>query len=90
MNVTTKLKHIDSDIIENYLTALDIEDVNEYLFPSGKYWEDYYNYPNMKEAVMLFRENLAHGVPIHIVIDSDCDGACSAAIMYNFLINSTA
>lgn len=86
MNVTTKLKHIDSDIIENYLTALDIEDVNEYLFPSGKYWEDYYNYPNMKEAVMLFRENLAHGVPIHIVIDSDCDGACSAAIMYNFLI----
>lgn len=86
MNVTTKLKQIDSDIIENYLTALNIEDVNEYLFPSGKYWEDYYNYPNIKEAVLLFRENLAHGMPIHIVIDSDCDGACSAAIMYNFLM----
>lgn len=86
MNVTTKLNQIDSDIIENYLIALDIEDVNEYLFPSGKYWEDYCNYPNMKEAVMLFRASLTRDVPIHIVIDSDCDGACSAAIMYNFLI----
>lgn len=86
MNVTAKLKYIDSDIVSQYLVSLGIENVDEYLFPTGWGIEDYKHYPNIEEAVLTFGANLFSGRPIHIVMDSDCDGACSAAIMYNFLI----
>lgn len=42
------------NFLEDYLKACGIEDIEEFLTPTGKYIENPYDYENMEEAVDLF------------------------------------
>lgn len=86
MNITTKLDHISSNFITQYLSALGIEDVKRYLKPTKKNYENHWNYPNMDKAVEILNWYIeTNDNPIGIICDSDADGVCSAALIYNFL-----
>ena len=56
------------------------------LLQEKKNYESHWNYPNIDKAVEILNwyvetnDNL-----IGIICDSDADGACSAALIYNFL-----
>lgn len=86
MQITTKLDHISSDFITQYLSALGIEDIKRYLKPTKKNYENHWNYPNINKAVEILNWYIeVNDNPIGIICDSDADGACSAALIYNFL-----
>lgn len=85
MNITTKLDHISSDFITQYLTALGIEDVKRYLKPTKKCFESHWNYENMGKAVEVLNWYIKNNSSIGIICDSDIDGCCSTALIYNFL-----
>lgn len=85
MQITTKLDHISSDFITQYLTALGIEDVKRYLKPTKKCFENHWNYPNIDKAVEVLNWYITNNSSIGIICDADVDGACSAALIYNFL-----
>jgi len=85
MNITTKLDHISSDFITQYLTALGIEDVKRYLRPTKKNYESHWNYAHIEEACEIVNWYITNHAPIGVIVDSDMDGACSGALIYNFL-----
>ena len=87
MNITTKLNNISEDFLYQYLTSLGIEDIEKYLNPDPNCFEKWSNYPNIKKACRVFNKYIKNKTIIGIVMDSDQDGTCSAALMYNFLMH---
>lgn len=85
MKTKPKLSYVADDFISQYLYALGIEDVKHYLSPIKKNIEPFNHYPNIKEGVSLFENAIELCKHIGIVVDSDMDGYCSAAIMRLFL-----
>lgn len=75
----------EATFLREYLSACDIVDVDEYLNPDSIEYQSPDMYKNMNVAVNLF--NHAKG-SVGIVIDSDLDGACSAAIAYLLCIEN--
>lgn len=69
MNITTKLDHISSDFITQYLSALGIEDIKRYLKPTKKNYENHWNYPNMNKAVDLLNWYITNSFSIEIIMD---------------------
>lgn len=69
----------EATFLREYLSACQIADVDAYLNPDSIEYQSPDMYKNMDVVVNLF--NHAKG-SVGIVIDSDLDGACSAAIAY--------
>lgn len=65
---------------------LTIEQVKELLNADEKYCNDPFEIYGMKKAIEQFNEEIAKENNILIICDSDCDGNCSSAIFYKFLI----
>ena len=42
---------------------------------------------NMRKGVELLVSHIAQGSKVMVIIDSDCDGYCSSAILINYLNN---
>ena len=78
MNVTPKLKRINKNFIPQYLKACGVEDPNKYLNPDGSCFDNPWDYENMGEAVDCLNKHLKD--KIGVLMDSDLDGACSAAL----------
>lgn len=75
----------EATFLREYLSACGIADVDAYLNPDSIEYQSPDMYKNMDVAVNLF--NHAKG-SVGIVIDSDLDGACSAAIAYMLCIEN--
>ena len=86
MNITTKLDHLSSNFITQYLSSLGIEDVNQYLHPNERCFENIWNYINISLACEVLKNHVDNQSNIGIICDSDEDGCCSASLIYNFLI----
>lgn len=77
-----------STFIQDYLTACGIDDVQEYLDPTGKYVDEPMGYEGMNEGLELIKESLSEQPNcIYIIQDCDVDGICSATLMYRFLVH---
>lgn len=72
--------------INSYLKKCGVQDVEEYLNPSGKYLDQYYNYTNIDFCVqeIAYWKNIEDS-KIFIVQDADGDGVCSTLILYQYL-----
>ena len=75
----------EATFLREYLSACGIADVDAYLNPDSIEYQSPDMYKNMDAAVNLF--NHVKG-SVGIVIDSDLDGACSAAIAYMLCIEN--
>ena len=84
MNVIPRIFKIDSvNFLEQYLTACGVEDTHLYLNPDRWMLDNPWDYENMEQAVGLLHESIDG--KIGIVVDTDCDGHCAAAIITLFL-----
>ena len=70
---------------ETVLRNRGIEDVDAYLNLDDSVLIHYSELDNIGEAVQCLLKHLENDSEIHIINDSDTDGACSSAIMYNYL-----
>lgn len=88
MNIKTILPKVNKEtFIDDYLNACGIEDIEEYLRPTGKYVDAPMNYEGMQEGLNLLCTyvNKKLDADYYIVHDSDVDGLCSATITLKFL-----
>lgn len=78
----------DKDITLNeYLRRCGIDDPVGYINPSNEVIESYAQYDGMGDACALLYNAITSDEYIVIVCDSDCDGYCSSAMAYQFLID---
>ena len=71
--------------IKTYLQKCGIEDIEEYLNPTGKYIENPFLYKNMIEGIQLFKYHYLQNSTVYILYDSDFDGYSSGTIMYQYM-----
>lgn len=79
-----------STFIEDYLGACKVEDVGEYLNPTGRYIDSPNLYVNMDEACSVVKRHVDEGDKIAVLVDPDNDGLCSTTIIYTFLKQQNA
>lgn len=85
MKINKKIKEINVDnFIEQYLKACGIENVEGYLNPDILFFDDPFDYVNINEAIQIFDYHVNNKSNVGILMDSDMDGACSAAIIDMF------
>lgn len=83
MKYKCKLEKITPHFIEDYLTSCGVSNVKKYLNPDNSCYENPMLYKNMDDAITMFHDKIANA-DVGIVKDSDMDGDCSAAIIYQF------
>ena len=90
MKVKPLLQSINpSNFLSQYLQALGIQDVDKYLNAGLDVMDNPWDYPNMKEGVERLRKAIDDGEKIGILVDADCDGNLSAALIVKFLLRFT-
>lgn len=72
--------------IDSYLTKCGIKDVEEYLNPTGKYIDNWYNYQDIPYAIKEIEYWSKLDSKIFIIQDGDVDGICSTVILYQYLM----
>ena len=92
MNIIEKLPNIAAeDFIIDYLQSCGVEDIQEFIKPTGKWVEpcEHYIDKNTYEQWCNYFNELVYNLhdkdKIYIVCDCDCDGICSATISYKYL-----
>lgn len=70
---------------ETVLRNRGIKNVDTYLNLDDSVLIHFSELDNINEAVQCLLKHLENDSEIHIINDSDTDGACSSAIMYNYL-----
>lgn len=86
MKVNPLLSNIDSkNFVNQYLSALGIDDVDRYLCPDVGCKDNPWIYPNMDKAVVMLNECVCNKQKIGLLVDIDCDGQCSATLIRQFL-----
>lgn len=73
------------DIVSTVLNNRGIENVNEFLNADKTNCLSYGLLDNIGEATNCMVKHIENNSNIHIVVDSDSDGYCSAAMMYRYL-----
>jgi len=74
-----------SNILETVLHNRGIDNVHEFLNISKANQLDYALLDNMQSAVDCFMQNIEFENNVHIVVDPDADGYCSAAMVYRYI-----
>lgn len=72
-------------IIETVLLNRGIADPYTYVHLTDGYIQDYHDLENIEKAVERLTQAIENNEKIKIVVDSDCDGHASAAILYSYL-----
>lgn len=73
------------DLISTVLNNRGIENIKEFLNPAKANCLGYELLDNIQEAVRCMVTHIENNSNIHIVVDSDSDGYCSAAMLYQYL-----
>ena len=71
--------------LEVILKSSGIKNVKEFLNVNIKHTYSYNLLSNINEAIECLIKHINKNNKIHIIVDSDCDGYTSAAILYNYL-----
>ena len=85
MKVKLENPNFTQDYLKNLLTARGIEDFEEFLHPSESYLESPSNLEFVDKGVELLRNTILENKSILLVVDCDCDGFTSAAIIYQYI-----
>ena len=73
MNITPLLNQVNKDtFIQDYLSACGVNDIQEYLNPTGRYIDDPMDYENMAKGMKLI-EGVVPKQSTDIYIVQDCD-----------------
>ena len=72
------------NVKKTFFNNRGIKDIETYCNLNFSAVNDYSNLDNIVTAVEMYVNNLQSNKKAHILIDSDCDGLTSAAIIYNY------
>ena len=89
MDIKPLLSHVDTaNFIKQYLVACGVDEsgLDDYISPNRFMFQSPSLYPTMSEAINLLHSSIANEDKIGILVDSDCDGYMSAAILYDFIV----
>lgn len=90
MKVKPLLQSINSStFLQDYLQACGVEDVDEYLNAGLDVMDNPWEYPNIEEGVERLKKAIDGGEKIGVLVDADCDGNLSAALIVKFLLRFT-
>ena len=90
MKVKPLLQSINpSTFLQDYLQACGVEDVDKYLNAGLDVMDSPWLYPNMQEGVERLKKAIDGGEKIGVLVDADCDGNLSAALIVKFLLHFT-
>ena len=84
MRINLVNENFSSNYVENLLKARGVSDLDAYFNPSAKYLQSPAGFKNMMLAAALYTRVVGNSGRILIVVDSDCDGFTSAAIIYQY------
>lgn len=90
MKVKPLLQSINpSTFLQDYLHSCGVKDVDKYLNADLSVCDSPWLYPNMKEGVDRLKKAIDGGEKIGVLVDADCDGNLSAALIVKFLLRFT-
>ena len=75
----------EDSIVDKILKIRGIENKEEFLNPSVNNLNNVFDLSNMKEASETIKKHIENKSKIGIMLDIDCDGVTSFAIMYKYL-----
>lgn len=85
MNIKCKLKNANpKTIIENYLMACGVKNVNQYLQADESKIQNPNLYLNIDAAISRLKMAIENREKVAILVDCDNDGLCSSVICYEF------
>lgn len=85
LNVKCKLKNANpKTIIENYLSACGVKNVNQYLQADESKIQNPNLYLNIDAAISRLKMAIENREKVAILVDCDNDGLCSSVICYDF------
>ena len=70
---------------KNLLKSRGIEDLENFLYPTEKNLEDWKKLKNIEKGIELLDSKIKDNAHFVLLMDSDCDGFCSATIFYQFI-----
>ena len=70
---------------KNLLKSRGIEDLENFLYPTEKNLEDWKKLKNIEKGIELLDSKIKDDAHFVLLMDSDCDGFCSATIFYQFI-----
>lgn len=76
---------IVSDFGANLLRRRGISNVEFFLQPQPCCLQSWRDLSNIQVGIELIEESIMDNEPYALVVDSDCDGICSSAIIYQYL-----
>ena len=86
MKVNLINENFQEDYVNNLLRARGVEDLDAYLHPNAEYLQTPAAFKNIQLAAALYTRVVMNNGHILIVVDSDCDGFTSAAIIYQYTL----
>lgn len=87
MNIKPLFNKDENITLNEYLHRCGVDSPEEYINPKANVIEPVSHYDSIDKAVLLLRDAIVDDKEIVIICDSDCDGYCSSAIAYQFLID---
>ena len=85
LNIKCKLKNANpKTIIENYLMACGVKNVNQYLQADESKIQNPNLYLNIDAAISRLKMAIENREKVAILVDCDNDGLCSSVICYEF------
>ena len=84
MRINLINENFKDDYVNNLLKARGVTDLDAYFNPNVKYLQSPVHFKNMLLAAGLYGRVVNSNGRILIVVDSDCDGFTSAAIIYQY------
>lgn len=73
-----------ANFMQDFLHSRNIENLTDFLYPQANFMLEPSLLDNMQEGAECYLKAVDCGQKITIVVDSDCDGFTSAAIIYNY------
>lgn len=81
-----QLPHDATTCLGWLLDARGVEDTEKYVFPTKENELNAKDLDNIDDAAQMLIWHLNSGDKILIIVDSDCDGMTSAAMLYNYIM----
>lgn len=85
MNYTLIAPRTETSAVIQVLKNRGVENIEHYLKVSDNDIIDPKTIANMQDGVKMLISHISQGHKMHIVIDADCDGYTSAALLINYL-----
>lgn len=85
MKIKLENENFTNNYLTNLLTSRGVTNIHDFLAPSDKYLEDPSCLSNLEKGIEILQVALEIKKPLLLLVDCDCDGMTSGAIIYQYI-----